>query len=74
MFKKDFLQGQSQNTVLVDYLLSLQYGIQNYYDSMSSTFRDFRNLLSGYLVQLNTAGVTEVTEGKISQRFKIDDN
>lgn len=55
---------QTQNTELVNYLLQLQYVSQPYYDSMMLTFRDARRALSRYLIELNSAGVTEITEGK----------
>lgn len=37
------------------------------YESMMATFREVRQQLSGDLIALNTAGVTELTEGSFSK-------
>lgn len=57
-------QAQNQNTEFVNYLLRLQVNAKSYYDSMQISFRDARDAAKRYLVQLNTAGVSEFTEGK----------
>lgn len=44
-------------------MLELQGATESYYNSMMETFKDARQMLSGYLIELNTVGVTELTEG-----------